>query len=94
MPKYYRGGPSLAPNRNDYRINRQSGLLRPTRGVSVRDEPNGLERFGGAYEIGPLPPNLQIVQIGDPNHFEIAPAVEMTLDEYEDALRRVALTPV
>jgi hypothetical protein len=94
MPKFYRGGSSLAPIQNDYRLNRQTGLLRATRGVSVRDEPIGLERFGGAYEIGPLPPNLQIVQIGDAHHFEIAPAVEMTLDEYELALRQVTMTPV
>jgi hypothetical protein len=94
MPKYYRGGPSLAPRPADYRINRQTGLLRATRGVSVRDDPSGLERFGGAHEICSLPPNLQIVQIGDPHHFEIAPAVEMTLDEYQEALRRISLMPV
>jgi hypothetical protein len=94
MPTYYRGGPSLAPGPQDYRVNRQTGLLKPSRGVSVRDVPTGLERFGGAYEVGPLPPNLQVVQIGDPHHFEIAPAYDMTLAEYEDALSRVTLTPV
>ena len=94
-PKYYRGGPSLKPLPSDYRIDRSTGLLKSTRGVSVRDQPDGLDRFGGAYEVGNLPPNLGIIQIGrDPHHFEIVPAVPMTLAEFEAALAQITLTRV
>src|SRR5262245_25214510 len=94
-PKYYRGGPSLAPQPPDYRIDRSTGLLKTSRGVSVRDQPTGLDRFGGAYEVGALPPNLRVVQVGrDPHHFEIAPAIPMTLTEFEAALGQITLTPV
>jgi hypothetical protein len=93
--RYYRGGPSLAPTAKDYRIDKNTGLLSTGRGVSVRDVPTGLESFGGAYEVGPLPPELHAVQIGkDPHHFEVAPAVPMTLDEFSQALGRLTLVPV
>lgn len=77
------------------RFDRTSGLLRPTRGVSVSDRPDGLDRFGGAYRVHGIPDTLKVVQSGqDPHHFEIVPAQPMTFAEYEDALRRIALTRV
>ncbi len=95
MSAYYRGGASLAPRPIDVIINPRTGLLMPTRGVSIFDRPDGLERFGGAYEIGPIPDTLRIVKAGrNPHHFEIAPAYEMTLDAYEAELAKVSLTPV
>ena len=82
-PKYYRGGPSLKPRPSDYRIDRGTGLVKTVRGVFVRDQPDGFDRFGGAYEVGSLPDNLHVNQIGkDPHHFEIAPAVPMTPAEF------------
>ena len=95
MPTYFRGGPSLAPRPIDVIINPKTGLLSPSRGVSVFDQPEGLERFGGAYELGPLPPTLRVVQRGrNPHHYEIVPALSMTLDEYEMELTRISLTPI
>lgn len=95
MPTYYRGGSSLAPRRIDVIIHRKTGLVMPTRGVSVFDRPDGLERFGGAYEVGPIPGTLQIVKTGrNPHHYEIAPASEMTFERYEFELARISLKPV
>lgn len=95
MGPFYRGGPSLAPRLIDVMINRKTGLVMPTRGVSVFDQPVGLERFGGAYEVGPIPDSLQTVKTGrNPHHFEIAPAAAMTFAEYEKELGKVALKPV
>ncbi|MGL6095884.1 MAG: hypothetical protein ACRC7O_08835 [Fimbriiglobus sp.] len=60
-PRYYRGGPSLAPRRVDVRFHPKTGLLQTDHGVSVQSDPAGLERFGGAHEVGDLPPDLQVV---------------------------------
>jgi hypothetical protein len=63
--------------------------------VSVQDSPVGLERYGGAYEVTNLPPNLQIVKAGlRPGHYEIAPAMPMNQTEYEEALGHIVLVPV
>jgi hypothetical protein len=79
----------------DVIINPQTGLISPTRGVSVFDRPDGLERFGGAYELGTVPPALRVIQRGrDPHHHEIVPAYPMTLSEYEGELAKVSLKPV
>jgi hypothetical protein len=95
MTTYYRGGPSLAPRRIDVIINRKTGLVMPTRGVSVFDQPDGLDRFGGAYEVGPIPDALRLVKTGrNPHHYEIAPAFEMTFERYEFELAKISLQPV
>jgi hypothetical protein len=68
--------------------------LSPTRGVSVFDRPDGLERFGGPHEVGPIPESLQIVKTGrNPHHFEIAPAHEMTFEAYQAELAKISLKP-
>ncbi|MCU0703358.1 MAG: hypothetical protein MUF18_05140 [Fimbriiglobus sp.] len=92
--RYFRGGPSLTPRPVDLRPNPTTGLLRPGRGVSVFSEPGGLERFGGAYEVMGVPPDLVIVQTGkNPKHYEIAPAAPMTMAEYVAALGQIVLIP-
>jgi hypothetical protein len=93
--RYFRGGPSLTPRPIDVRPDPVTGLIRPGRGVSVFSEPDGLERFGGAFEVTNLPPTLTVVQTGrNPKHYELAPTAPMTMAEYEVALTRVTLTPV
>jgi hypothetical protein len=92
---YYRGGNSLKPRPIDVRVDPATGVLRPGRGVSVFSVPDGLERFGGAYKLTQIPPELGIIQVGrDATHHEIVPTVPMTLAEYEDALGQIVLTPV
>jgi hypothetical protein len=95
MKNYYRGGSNLAARRIDVIINAATGMVSPTRGVSIFGRPDGLDRYGGAYEVGPLPASLKIVKTGrNPHHFEIAPAYEMTFDEYQDELAKIPLTHV
>jgi hypothetical protein len=92
---YYRGGASLAPRPIDLRFIAGTGLLRTGRGVSVYDRPDGLARYGGAYEVTQIPPELHVVQIGrDPHHHEIAPVLPMIPAEYEWHLRRIVLVRV
>jgi hypothetical protein len=95
MSTYYRGGASLAPRPIDVIINRKTGLVMPGRGVSVSNRPDGLDRFGGTYEVGPIPSSLEVVKVGrNPHHFEIAPRWEMTFEQYTAELARVTLTKV
>lgn len=76
-------------------IDPKTGLLRPNKGVSVESAPDGLERFGGAYEVTSVPPELTVIRRGlRPTHHEIVPVGPMTFDEYADALSRVVLVPV
>ena len=92
---FYRGGMSLSPRKIDVSIHRQTSLLQPTRGISVFSRPDGLERFGGAFQVTNVPPELQIIQIGrDPTHYEIVPAQPMTWQDYEDALAKIVLVAV
>ena len=93
--RYYRGGDSLLPRPMDLRFDRATGLVKAERGVSVSTRPNGLDRFGGAYLLGPLPDELQYVQIGkDPHHFEVIPIVPISLERFEELLERISLTRV
>jgi hypothetical protein len=93
--EFYRGGSSLKPKRREVRIDPNTGLVQPLRGVSVFNRPDNLDRFGGPHRVTNLPTELQIVQRGhDPTHFEIVPVQPMTFKEYEDALGRIVLVPV
>ncbi|HKI38116.1 MAG TPA: hypothetical protein VKA46_40055 [Gemmataceae bacterium] len=92
---YYRGGNSLTPRTADVKVDPASGLLRTTHGVSVFDRPDGLEKFGGAHRVTSVPETLRIVQRGrDLHHYEVVPAMPMTLTEYEGALGQIVLVPV
>ena len=95
MSVFYRGGSSLKPRRFELRFDQASGLVKPERGVSVSTRPDGLDRFGGAFGLGPIPTGLRAVQIGrDPHHYEIVPVAPMTLDRYEELLDQIPLSPV
>lgn len=91
----YRGGTNLRPRPGEVRVDPATGLLRTTHGISVYDRPDNLERFGGAYEIVSAPDKLRIIQRGrDSHHFEIVPAVPMSLAEYEEVLQQIVLGAV
>ncbi|HEX9990210.1 MAG TPA: hypothetical protein VGE45_17260 [Chloroflexia bacterium] len=88
----YRGGSDLTPRKFDVDIDSRTGLLKPTRGVSVHMDPKSLEKFGGAYRIKSLPEGLQLKQRGkDLNHYEIVPAEPMSFEQYAELLKRVIL---
>lgn len=95
MDVYYRGGNSLRPRPFELRFDRVTGFVLPKRGVSVSSRPDGLDRFGGAYRVDNIPPELTVVQVGtDRTHFEIIPIRAMPLADYEAALAKITLTPV
>jgi hypothetical protein len=99
MGRFYRGGPSLKARIDEVRIDRVTGKLKNSRGVSVYDRPDhrNLTSHGGAYLLGDLPAPLRIIQVGqDPSHHEIVPveALGLTFEEYQALLDQIELTPV
>lgn len=53
----------------EVRIDPATGLLRSTNGISVFDQPNNLDRFGGVYEVVTIPKILRIIQRGREPHY-------------------------
>jgi hypothetical protein len=80
----------------DIKIDKNTGLVQPGKGVSVNTDQTGLGKFGGAYKVESVPPELEVIQRGtaNPNHYEIAPRQAMTPERYQELLNQVKLTPV
>ena len=94
---YYRGGSKMSPDPDEVRVDRLTGLLKTTHGLSVYDRPDhpNLARHGGAHRLGDLPDTLRIIQRGrDPAHHEVVPAGPMTFEDFEEELGKVTLTPI
>ncbi|WP_165864231.1 polymorphic toxin-type HINT domain-containing protein [Capsulimonas corticalis] len=95
--KLYRGGDSLEVRPNvDVRINRATGMVKPGRGMSVNTNPlNKNVANRGAHMLGDIPKGLKAIQHGDDlGHYEIAPEVEMSLEQYQQLLNMIELTPL
>jgi hypothetical protein len=92
----FRGGSTLIPRLGiDVLLDKNTGLLRTDRGVSVFDEATRVERFGGAYQVESIPTGLMVQQRGrDLGHYEIIPAEPMTFERYAALLQQVVLRPV
>ena len=92
----YRGGEifKVRPDK-DIRIDKNTGLVRDTHGISLDVDPNNVSQFGGAYKIEAIPEGLKIIQRGTRlEHFEIVPSKPMTLNEYQDLLNQIVVTLV
>lgn len=85
----FRGGTNMNARPIDYRIDRTTGMVKSTHGLSVNTNPEGLSRFGGAYQIRSLPQGLRIIQRTPGTHYEIVPARPMTPTEYQGLLNRI-----
>ena len=86
----YRGGGIFQVRDSDIRINRGTGKVRTSHGISVNVNAQALRRFGGAYRIDSLPEGLRIIQRGqNPEHFEIVPSHEMPRQDFQDLLQQI-----
>jgi hypothetical protein len=63
------------------------------RGLSTNVDPTKVEKYGGAYEIKMLPPELKAFQYGgDMGHFELGPVEKgLTLEEVMQFLRAIII---
>jgi hypothetical protein len=92
----FRGGADFTPRLGiDVLIDRNTGLLRTDRGISLFADPATVERFGGAYKVESIPEGLKMQQRGrDPGHYELMPAEPMSFERYVELLQQVVLRPV
>ena len=85
----YRGGGLFNIRNIDVAINKENGLVKITKGVSLNSDPKKVAQFGGAYKIESIPEELQIIQRGGPCHFEIVPKSEISLERFQELLNQV-----
>ena len=93
---FFRGGATLTPRLGiDVLLERNTGLLRTDRGISLFDDPVKAERFGAVYVVESFPEGLKMQQRGrDPGHYELMPAAPMTFERYVELLTHVVLRPL
>jgi hypothetical protein len=88
----YRGGAGLTVRPGDVKVDRQTGLIQTTHGLSLDTDPAGLSRFGGARKVLSIPDELHIAQRGQrETHFEIVPKEPMTLDRFQELVSQIVL---
>jgi hypothetical protein len=86
----YRGGNSFTLKSTDVKIDKSTGLVKSTHGVSLDVDPTTVGKFGGAYKITSIPDELQIIQRGGrAEHFEIVPKKDMPLETFQNLLHQV-----
>ncbi|KYC39841.1 hypothetical protein WA1_28130 [Scytonema hofmannii PCC 7110] len=89
---FYRGGGQFIAKLNEVKIDRNTGFVKPTNGISVHLDPNKVRRFGGAYKIISLPNTLTMIQRGrDPQHYEIVPneANLLSFEQFNSELGKI-----
>jgi hypothetical protein len=86
----FQGGVDLTPRLGiDVLIDRNTGLLRTDRGISLFADPATVERFGGAYRVESIPEGLKIQQRGrDPGHYELMPPEPISFERYVELLQQ------
>jgi len=89
---FYRGGDYTARD-IDVKMNKQTGLLETTRGISVNTDPLKVAKFGDLSKIETIPKGLKIIQFGkDLGHFEIVPTYPMSFIHYQGLLNQIEYT--
>lgn len=88
----YRGGNDVTAEPDEVKVDKSTGKLKTTHGISVNTNPNKVKKFGGAYKVDKIPKGLNIIQRGgDPGHYEIVPSRPMGMDEYQGLLNKIVL---
>ena len=89
----YRGGSDFTVRSNEVKINPQTGNVKTSHGVSLDVNPETVSKFGGAYRIETIPEGLNTIQRGArAEHFEIVPAYEMPLEQFQELLNQITFT--
>ncbi len=90
----FRGGDSLQARPTDVKIEKATGLLKTTHGLSLNVSAEAMSRFGGAFRIESIPPELRIIQRGkELTHFEIVPREPMTPQRFQELLDQIKISP-
>lgn len=95
LPPLYRGGASVVFKSHEVKIDRMTGLLKTSHGISLDADPNHVARFGGAYVVRRIPAGLKVIQRGQRStHYEIVPETPMTPQTYQRLLHQIVLVPM
>jgi hypothetical protein len=87
----FRGGTDFTVKPNEVKIDKVTGLVKPTHGVSLDVNPATLEKWG-PQQIQSIPSELKIIQRGKRlEHFEIVPKEPMTLERFQELLNKIEL---
>ncbi|GED68496.1 hypothetical protein BRE01_21980 [Brevibacillus reuszeri] len=79
---------------NEIKIDPKTGMVKTTHGVSLDVNPDTVSKFGGACRIDSLPDGLRIIQRGSrAEHYEIVPAYNMPLDQFQKLLNQIIVSP-
>ncbi len=91
----YRGGDSLNARVGvDIQIDKATGLVKPTHGLSLDVDAVAMQKFGGAYQVESIPAELKIIQRGARmGHFEIVPREAMTPERFQELANQIVLKP-
>ena len=92
VPPVYRGGNSLTFRPYEVRLDKQTGMVLPSHGISVDSEPENVVKFGGAYLVKAIPHELTIVQRGRrESHYEIVALSPVPPERYQELLDQIDL---
>ncbi|WP_239367064.1 RHS repeat domain-containing protein [Snodgrassella communis] len=95
---YFRGSKKGEPvsfkaKTGEYKIDKSTGLVKTTHGVSVFDNPTSVSSKGLSphkIDMTTVNDNLKIIQRGsDPKHYEIVPSHPMHVEDYQVALSKI-----
>ncbi|MBV7269074.1 RHS repeat domain-containing protein [Winogradskyella luteola] len=90
----YRGGNGFNVKPNEVKIDKATGDVKTTHGVSLDLDPNTVSKFGGAYRVHSLPKGLKVIQRGQRmNHYEIVPEKPMPLKDFQNLLNQIKVVP-
>ena len=100
---FYRGAkpgeaPSFTPKPNEFKVDKATGTVKPTHGVSVFDNAESVSSKGFVphkIDQSTIPDSLQIIQRGkDPRHFEITPkpGANLTPEQFSKACSQIGCT--
>lgn len=88
----FRGGMDMTVGTGEIRVDRQTGLVETTHGLSLDTDPAALVRFGRAHKVKSIPDELQIMQRGRRDtHFEIVPKTPMSPERYQELVSQIVL---
>ncbi len=87
----YRGG-KYKPRAKDIAIDPETGLVQPTKGISVNTDPSKVQQFGKVSRVDSIPSELKFIKTGGPGHYEIVPKKAMTLERYQELLDQITYT--
>ena len=69
-------------------------MVKTTHGVSLDVNASNASKFGDVYKLESIPEGLNIIQRGARlEHFEIVPAYEMPVDQFQNLLNQIKTVP-